>query len=171
MQGQTWWLTGASSGIGAALARALASEGARLILSGRNVAALEAVAADCSDSLILPFEATDTAALPALVEQAWGWAGHIDGIAELAGRQDMPEMADLTFRAPVELMRFIAPKGSVALDGVSLTVNRVEDDRFSVLVIPHTLRATTFAELRVGDRVNLEIDTMARYAARLAEAS
>ena len=98
-------------------------------------------------------------------------SGHIDGIAELAGRQDMPEMADLTFRAPVELMRFIAPKGSVALDGVSLTVNRVEDDRFSVLVIPHTLRATTFAELRVGDRVNLEIDTMARYAARLAEAS
>lgn len=97
-------------------------------------------------------------------------SGHIDGIAELAGRQDMPEIADVTFRAPAGLMRFIAPKGSVALDGVSLTVNRVENDRFSVMVIPHTLQATTFGALRQGDRVNLEVDTMARYVARLAEA-
>jgi short-subunit dehydrogenase len=85
MQGQCWWITGASSGIGAALARALAGEGARLILSGRNVAALKAVAADCGDALILPFEATDCAALPALVERAWDWAGRVDGIVNNAG--------------------------------------------------------------------------------------
>lgn len=85
MLGQCWWITGASSGIGAALARALAGEGARLVLSGRNVAALEAVAADCGDTLILPFEATATAGLPALVEQAWHWAGRIDGIVNNAG--------------------------------------------------------------------------------------
>jgi short-subunit dehydrogenase len=89
MLGQTWWITGASSGIGAALTRALSAEGARLILSGRNVPALEAVAKDCghgsSGALILPFEATDSAALPALVEQAWGWAGRIDGIVNNAG--------------------------------------------------------------------------------------
>lgn len=96
-------------------------------------------------------------------------SGHIDGIAELVGRQDSPGMADLTFQTPAALMRFIASKGSVALDGVSLTVNRLEDGRFSVMVIPHTLQVTTFAALRQGDRANLEIDTMARYAARLAE--
>jgi riboflavin synthase len=66
-------------------------------------------------------------------------------------------------------MRFIAPKGSVALDGVSLTVNAVEQDTFSVLIIPHTLQMTTFGDLRETDPVNLEVDTMARYAARLAE--
>lgn len=85
MDGQAWWITGASSGIGAALARALAREGARLVLSGRNVAALEAVAADCGDSLILPFEATDFAALPALTARAWDWAGRVDGIVNNAG--------------------------------------------------------------------------------------
>jgi riboflavin synthase len=97
-------------------------------------------------------------------------AGHVDGVAVLAGRQDMTEMAELTFRAPAELMRFIAAKGSVALDGVSLTVNTVKDDAFSVLIIPHTLQVTTFGALSEGDRVNLEVDTMARYAARLVEA-
>ena len=89
MHGQAWWITGASSGIGAALARALAAQGARLILSGRNVPALEAVAADCgpasSSAMILPFEATDVAALPALVERAWDWAGRVDGIVNNAG--------------------------------------------------------------------------------------
>ena len=72
-------------------------------------------------------------------------------------------------RAPPALARFVATKGSVALDGVSLTVNEVEGDSFSVLIIPHTLQATTFGALRKGDEVNLEIDTMARYAARLME--
>lgn len=85
MQGQCWWITGASSGIGAALARAMAAQGARLILSGRNIAALEAVAADCGRALILPFEATDTAALPDLVACAWDWAGRVDGIVNNAG--------------------------------------------------------------------------------------
>ena len=79
-------------------------------------------------------------------------------------------MARLTFRAPAPLARFIAPKGSVALDGVSLTVNEVDGDTFAVLIIPHTLRVTTLGALRAGDRVNLEVDQMARYAARLMEA-
>jgi riboflavin synthase len=79
-------------------------------------------------------------------------------------------MARFTLRAPAELARFIAPKGSVALDGVSLTVNGVDGDTFTVLIIPHTLQVTTFGALRVGDDVNLEIDTMARYAARLLSA-
>jgi len=76
-------------------------------------------------------------------------------------------MARLGFRVPAELARFIAPKGSVALDGVSLTVNEVTDDTFSVLIIPHTLAVTTLGPLAVGDNVNLEVDLMARYAARL----
>jgi riboflavin synthase len=96
-------------------------------------------------------------------------AGHVDGVAVLAARHDMTDMAELTFRAPAGLMRFIAPKGSVALDGVSLTVNTVKDDTFSVLIIPHTLQVTTFGAFAEGDGVNLEVDTMARYAARLAE--
>jgi riboflavin synthase len=79
------------------------------------------------------------------------------------------EMARFSLRAPKELARFIAPKGSVALDGVSLTVNAVEGDTFSVLIIPHTLKITTLGVLRKGDDVNLEVDTMARYAARLIE--
>jgi riboflavin synthase len=81
----------------------------------------------------------------------------------------LPDMAKLTLRAPRELMRFVAVKGSVALDGVSLTVNEVTDVTFSVLLIPHTLAVTTFAAAKVGDIMNLEIDLMARYAARLME--
>jgi riboflavin synthase len=96
-------------------------------------------------------------------------AGHVDGIAELVAREDLTEMARLTFGAPPQLSRFIAPKGSVALDGVSLTVNAAKDDRFEVLIIPHTLAVTTFGALRPGDTVNLEVDLMARYAARLIE--
>jgi riboflavin synthase len=96
-------------------------------------------------------------------------AGHIDGIAELMGRDDLGHMARLAFRAPAQLSRFIAAKGSVALDGVSLTVNEAEGDRFAVLIIPHTLDVTTFGALRAGDPVNLEVDLMARYAARLIE--
>jgi riboflavin synthase len=96
-------------------------------------------------------------------------AGHVDGLATLTARDDMTDMARMTFRAPAELTRFIAAKGSVTLDGVSLTVNTVDADIFSVLIIPHTLAATTLGTLRVNDSVNLEIDTMARYAARLSE--
>jgi riboflavin synthase len=96
-------------------------------------------------------------------------AGHADGIAELVRREDMPDMARLTLRAPPDLMRFVAHKGSVALDGVSLTVNAVTRDTFSVLIIPHTLAVTTLGERKAGDRLNLEIDLMARYAVRLME--
>jgi riboflavin synthase len=96
-------------------------------------------------------------------------SGHVDGIAELVSRDDFVDMAELWLRAPGELARFIAAKGSVALDGVSLTVNKVEGDTFSVLIIPHTLKVTTLGSLRIGARVNLEVDLMARYAARLLE--
>jgi riboflavin synthase len=96
-------------------------------------------------------------------------AGHVDGMAKVVAREDMTEMARFTLRAPHALARFIAPKGSVALDGVSLTVNEVKGDEFTVLIIPHTLNVTTFGALKAGDEINLEVDTMARYAARLME--
>jgi riboflavin synthase len=98
-------------------------------------------------------------------------SGHVDGIAMLTVRDDLPDMARLSFRVPPDLSRFIAPKGSVALDGVSLTVNEVASDTFSVLIIPHTLAVTTFGALKVGERLNLEVDQMARYAGRLLEAT
>jgi riboflavin synthase len=94
-------------------------------------------------------------------------SGHVDGIATLLAREDLTDMARLTFAAPPQLARFIATKGSVALDGVSLTVNAVDAEKFSVLIIPHTLAMTTFGALHRGHAVNLEVDTMARYAARL----
>jgi riboflavin synthase len=96
-------------------------------------------------------------------------AGHVDGIATLETREDTSDMSRMTFRAPTNLMRFIAVKGSVTLDGVSLTVNEADADTFAVLIIPHTLKVTTFGTLHAGSAVNLEIDTLARYAARLAE--
>lgn len=96
-------------------------------------------------------------------------AGHADGVAAVIAREEMTDMARFTLRAPAELARFIAPKGSVALDGVSLTVNEVAGDTFSVLIIPHTLKVTTLGVLEVGHAVNLEVDLMARYAARLSE--
>jgi len=96
-------------------------------------------------------------------------AGHADGIAAVLTREDLTDMARLTLRAPAGLARFIAGKGSVALDGVSLTVNETAGDDFSVLIIPYTLKATTLGVLDVGDKVNLEVDLMARYAARLME--
>jgi riboflavin synthase len=98
-------------------------------------------------------------------------SGHVDGVAELTARKDLPDMARLTLRVPGALARFIAPKGSVALDGLSLTVNEVKGETFSVLIIPHTLKVTTFGELRAGGRLNLEVDRMARYAARLLQAA
>jgi riboflavin synthase len=88
----------------------------------------------------------------------------------VVAREDLTETARFTIRAPAHLSRFIAAKGSVALDGVSLTVNEVAGDDFTVLIIPHTLTETTFGRLARGDRLNLEVDLMARYAARLIEA-
>lgn len=96
-------------------------------------------------------------------------AGHVDGIATILSREDLPDMAKFELRAPRDLARFIAAKGSVTLDGVSLTVNTAVDDVFSVLIIPHTLQVTTLGDWVEGVEVNLEIDLMARYAARLTE--
>jgi riboflavin synthase len=96
-------------------------------------------------------------------------SGHVDGLALLVARENLTDMARLTLRAPPALARFIAPKGSVALDGVSLTVNEVTGDDFTVLIIPHTLAVTTLGALLPGDNVNLEVDQLARYAARLME--
>jgi riboflavin synthase len=96
-------------------------------------------------------------------------AGHADGIATIVTRDDLPDMARFQLRTTRELARFIAAKGSVTLDGVSLTVNTVEDIKFSVLIIPHTLNVTTLGAWREGSEVNLEVDLMARYAARLSE--
>jgi riboflavin synthase len=97
-------------------------------------------------------------------------AGHVDGVATLVSRENVDNMARLRFRAPKELARFIAPKGSVALDGVSLTVNEVNGATFDVFIIPHTLAETHWSGIAAGQNVNLEVDLMARYLARLAEA-
>jgi riboflavin synthase len=96
-------------------------------------------------------------------------SGHVDGIAELVSRDDFLDSASFTLRVPTALSRFIAGKGSVALDGVSLTVNKVDGDMFSVLIIPHTLQVTTFGKFEPGARLNLEVDPLARYVARLME--
>lgn len=96
-------------------------------------------------------------------------SGHVDGLAEIVAMQDEGESTRFTFRAPEALARYIAPKGSVALDGTSLTVNEVSGCDFGVNIIPHTKAVTTWGQARVGDRVNLEIDTLARYVARLQE--
>lgn len=97
-------------------------------------------------------------------------SGHVDGRADIVGRKEEGDAVRFTLEAPRGLARFIAPKGSVALDGTSLTVNHVDGTRFDVLLIHHSLSVTTWGERQIGDRVNIEIDTMARYAARLAEA-
>ena len=96
-------------------------------------------------------------------------AGHADGIAGIVARHDLPDMARFELKTTRELARFIAAKGSVTLDGVSLTVNSVQDVVFSVLIIPHTLQVTTLGDWTNGSEVNLEVDLMARYAARLSE--
>ncbi|MFH6784352.1 MULTISPECIES: riboflavin synthase [Methylobacterium] len=110
--------------------------------------------------------------------------GHVDGLAEIVAREPVTAKVDdasqagnswaaserFVLRAPAGLSRFIAEKGSVCLDGTSLTVNGVEGDTFTVLLIPHTLAVTTWGERRAGDRLNLEVDLIARYAARLTEA-
>ncbi|MGD0642605.1 MAG: riboflavin synthase [Roseiarcus sp.] len=98
-------------------------------------------------------------------------SGHVDGVAEILSRRDFGGMTHLAFRAPAALAKFIAVKGSVALDGTSLTVNAVAGDTFEVLLIPHTLAVTTWGTRKAGDKVNIEVDQMARYAARLIEAA
>lgn len=97
-------------------------------------------------------------------------SGHIDGVAKVLSRKDSGDTAEISFRVPHELVHFIAHKGSVALDGISLTVNEMDGPNFSVFVIPHTLKSTHWNTLHAGDRVNVEVDMMARYAAKLAEA-
>jgi riboflavin synthase len=96
-------------------------------------------------------------------------AGHADGIATVVSREDLPDMARFKLSTTRELARFIATKGSITLDGVSLTVNTVDDVTFSVLIIPHTLDVTTIGGWKAGSEVNIEVDLMARYAARLTE--
>lgn len=96
-------------------------------------------------------------------------SGHVDGVAGLIEMHVEGDSTRMTFRAPDELARFIAPKGSVALNGTSLTVNEVEGATFGINVISHTKQVTTWGDVKVGDPINLEIDTMARYVARLRE--
>ena len=96
-------------------------------------------------------------------------SGHVDGLAEVVSVRGEGGSVRVTFRAPDALARFIAPKGSVALNGTSLTVNEVSGAEFGVNLIPHTQEVTTWGEVKAGDRVNLEVDTMARYVARLRE--
>jgi riboflavin synthase len=96
-------------------------------------------------------------------------AGHVDGVAEVTGISPEGESKRMRFAAPKELLRFIAPKGSIALDGVSLTVNEVEKGGFGVNIIPHTLKVTTFGSAKKGSKLNLEVDLLARYVARLAK--
>ena len=97
-------------------------------------------------------------------------SGHVDGLAEVVSVAEEGGSVRVVLRAPEGLARFIAPKGSVALNGTSLTVNEVEGAEFGINFIPHTRSHTTWDEAQAGDLVNLEIDTLARYVARLAEA-
>ncbi len=96
-------------------------------------------------------------------------AGHVDGVGRILDMRDDGDSRRFTVEAPAELARYIAPKGSVALDGISLTVNEVAGSRFGINVIPHTLTHTTLGARKPGDRVNLEVDLVARYVARLME--
>jgi dehydrogenase/reductase SDR family member 7B len=118
---QCWWITGASSGIGEGLARALAARGASLILSGRNVSALEAVARDCADALVLPFEATDFDLIPGIAERAWAWKGRIDGLVNNAGISQRSlavetgfavyqKMISVDLLAPIALTQALLPR-------------------------------------------------------------
>lgn len=96
--------------------------------------------------------------------------GHIDGTAKLISFTPDGESTRMVFEAPANLASFIAPKGSIALDGVSLTVNEVDGSRFGVNIIPHTLKVTNFGQLKEGSRVNVEVDLLARYVQRLLKA-
>ena len=96
-------------------------------------------------------------------------SGHVDGIATVSSIVDEGDSTRFTFEAPMKLARFIAPKGSVALNGTSLTVNEVKENAFGINLVPHTKKVTSWNKTQVGDPINLEIDTLARYVARLAE--
>jgi riboflavin synthase len=96
-------------------------------------------------------------------------SGHVDGVAQVVAMVDEGDSTRVTLRAPEALAKYIAPKGSVALNGTSLTVNEVEGCDFGINFIPHTKDMTTWGDVAVGDRINLEIDTLARYVARLRD--
>ena len=96
-------------------------------------------------------------------------SGHVDGIAKVSSIKDEGDSTRFMFEAPEDLARFIAPKGSVALNGTSLTVNEVKDNSFGINLVSHTKKVTSWGKTKVGDPINLEIDTLARYVARLAE--
>lgn len=98
-------------------------------------------------------------------------SGHVDGVGAVVEIAPMGNGVKVTFEAPSDLARFIATKGSITVSGVSLTVNHVNGSRFDVMLIPHTREKTSFSELRAGSKVNLEVDVLARYVARLLEAS
>ena len=96
-------------------------------------------------------------------------SGHVDGVAMVINMADEGDSTRITIKAPSDLAKFIAPKGSVTLNGTSLTVNEVSGDTFGVNLIPHTKQVTTWGDVKTGDALNLEIDTLARYVSRLAE--
>lgn len=96
--------------------------------------------------------------------------GHVDGVAEIVSAEPDGVSTRFEIAAPVALAKFVAPKGSVALDGTSLTVNKVDGNRFTVNIIPHTLEVTTWGQKRAGDTLNMEVDLIARYVARLNSA-
>ena len=98
-------------------------------------------------------------------------SGHVDGVAEVIAVEDEGDSTRVTLRAPEALAKYIAPKGSVALNGTSLTVNEVDGCDFGINFIPHTKEVTTWGDVEVGDKINLEIDTLARYVARLQDMS
>lgn len=119
--GECWWVTGASSGIGEGLARALAARGAHLVLSGRNVSALQAVAQECGEALVLPFEATDYERIPAIAERAWAWKGRVHGLVNNAGITQRSLAVDTDFAvyqriiavdllAPIALTQALLPR-------------------------------------------------------------
>ena len=97
-------------------------------------------------------------------------SGHVDGVGELISRETDARSTRMTFRAPHELARYIAKKGSITINGISLTVNDVEGDTFAVNIVPHTLERTTLGDIRAGEAVNLEADLIARYLERLLQA-
>lgn len=133
---QCWWITGASSGIGEAMARALAAQGASLILSGRNVEALEAVARDCGDALVLPFEATDFARIEEITERAWSWKGRIEGLVNNAGISQRSlaietafavyqSIIDIDLLAPIALTQALLPRMVQAGGGRIVAISSV----------------------------------------------